>query len=283
LTGRAAPDPTDRENEVLFNMPTALIVEDEPEANKLLAMLVQLRGYRTDSAFTGSEALEKIGRTPPDIVFLDLMLPDINGYEVCKSLKNRKTTSAIPVVMVTARVAAENRLECFFVGADDYIPKPYTPDQIFQAMAVADAWRRHLERQDFDGEIPIETRDECESLRQVSLLRNLLLTRTPLDPDAVRRIASALQEIWRDAVDWGQAQRVNHVATLTYRLQPDALTLELTASSPWLDHGPSRPEQRWPKSLAAAEFDEISPAGTEPSRRISFVRRFPSGDPSARS
>jgi CheY-like chemotaxis protein len=268
---------------VFFNMPTALIVEDEPEANKLLAMLVQLRGYRTDSAFTGSEALEKVNRTPPDIVFLDLMLPDMNGYEVCKSLKSRKTTSAIPVVMVTARVAADNRLQCFFVGADDFIPKPYTPDQIFQAMTVADAWRRHLERQDFDGEIRIETRDEVESLRQLSYLRNLLLTRTSLDADAVRRLVSALQEIWRDAVDWGQAQSVNHVATLAYRLKPDALTLELTASSPWLDHDPSRPEQRWPKSLPTAEFDEITPAGPEPSRRISFVRRFPAGDHSTRS
>src|SRR3954454_17984312 len=102
-------DPTDRANEVPFIMPTALIVEDVPEANKLLSMLVQLRGYRTDSAFTGSEALEKIGHSPPDIVFLDLMLPDINGYEVCKSLKSLKATSPIPVVMVTARVAAENR------------------------------------------------------------------------------------------------------------------------------------------------------------------------------
>src|SRR4051794_25218860 len=146
-------------------MPTALIVEDEPEANKLLAMLVQLRGYRTVSAFTGTEALEKAAHSPLDIVFLDLMLPDINGYEVCKSLKGRKSTSAIPVVMVTARVAAENRLECFGIGADDYIPKPYTPDQIFRAMADADAWRRQLQRHDLEGEIRIESRDEVASLR----------------------------------------------------------------------------------------------------------------------
>ena len=77
-------------------MPTALIVEDEPEANHLLAMLVQLRGYRTDSAYTGGEALEKVRSQPPDIVFLDLMLPDINGYEVCKSIKARRTTSLHP-------------------------------------------------------------------------------------------------------------------------------------------------------------------------------------------
>src|SRR5205807_2528884 len=114
-------------------MPTALIVEDEPEANKLLSMLVRLRGYRTESAFTGGEALEKVDQARPDIVLLDLMLPDINGYEVCRALKARRQTHPIPVVMVTARVAAENRVESYRVGANDFVPKPYTPDQIFTA------------------------------------------------------------------------------------------------------------------------------------------------------
>ena len=68
-------------------MPTALIVEDEPEANKLLSMLVQLHGYATESAFTGSEALEKVRNHVPDVVFLDLMLPDLDGYEVCRALE----------------------------------------------------------------------------------------------------------------------------------------------------------------------------------------------------
>src|SRR3954453_5250550 len=107
-------------------MPTALIVEDEPEANLLLAMLVQLRGYQTESAFTGGEALEKARRRCPDVVFLDLMLPDINGYDVCRPLRAERTTGAIPVVMVTARLAAENRVQGFRVGATEYIPKPYT-------------------------------------------------------------------------------------------------------------------------------------------------------------
>ncbi len=60
-------------------MPTALIVEDEREANKLLSMLVQLHGYSTESAFTGSEAIAKVRDRVPDVVFLDLMLPDLDG------------------------------------------------------------------------------------------------------------------------------------------------------------------------------------------------------------
>ena len=262
-------------------MPTALIVEDEPEANKLLAMLVQLRGYRTDSAFTGTEALEKVGQAPPDLVFLDLMLPDINGYEVCKSLKSRKTTGAIPVVMVTARVAAENRLDSFRAGADDYIPKPFTPDQIFQAMADADAWRRQLERRDFEGEIHIEIPDEGESLRQLARLRSLLLARAPLDLDTVGQLSSALQEIWRDAVAWGRAHRSDFVATLSYRVHADRLTLTLRDASGWLGDDHFVPEDRWPKAFSPVVFDEITPVESE--HRISFLKRFPPGDLSATS
>ena len=122
-------------------MPTALIVEDEPEANKLLSMLVQLRGYSTRSAFTGREALLLLNGECPDVVFLDLMLPDMNGFDVCRAIKSSPATRMVPVVMVTARLAEENRAKSAHVGADDFIPKPYTPSQIFQALAAAAATR----------------------------------------------------------------------------------------------------------------------------------------------
>jgi CheY-like chemotaxis protein len=120
-------------------MPTALIVEDEPEANRLLAMIVQLRGYRTRSAFNGSEAIAAIEDETFDVVFLDLMLPDANGYDICKQIKARPDCCATPVVIVTARLADENRAKSAQVGADGFIPKPYTPNQIFEALASADA------------------------------------------------------------------------------------------------------------------------------------------------
>ena len=79
----APPRLLEREN----LMPTALIVEDEPEANKLLSMLVQLRGYQTESALDGAAALDHLRRQAFDVIFLDLMLPDIDGYDVCRALK----------------------------------------------------------------------------------------------------------------------------------------------------------------------------------------------------
>src|SRR5262245_9635702 len=126
-------------------MPNALIVEDEPQANQLLSRLVQLRGYQTESAFSGGEALDRAADRRPDVVFLDLMLPDTDGYAVCRALKARPETSTVPVVMVTARLADESRAQSYQAGAQEFVPKPYLPNQIFDALAAADAWRRDLE------------------------------------------------------------------------------------------------------------------------------------------
>jgi CheY-like chemotaxis protein len=252
-------------------MPTALIVEDEPEANRLLAMLVRLRGYQTDSAFTGGEALEKVEHRPPDIVFLDLMLPDINGYEVCKRLKAGRETTLIPVVMVTARVASENRYQSYSAGADDYIPKPYTPDQIFQAISDADAWRRDLARRDDEGEIAFRS-DSDEVLRELARLRSLLVARTPLSLESVFRIGHALEEIRLSASHWGKAHEVSIVATLDYQLQVDRVALTIRDQSGWLTDDPLPPERRWLDLLAPARFDE--PIVEDLGRTLSLVRPY---------
>ena len=255
-------------------MPTALIVEDEPDANRLLAMLVQLHGYLTESAFTGGEALELVGRQAPDIVFLDLMLPDINGYEVCRTLKSMKETSLIPVVMVTARVAAENRLQSYRVGADDYIAKPYTPDQIFKAMDAADHWRRKVESGERAGEFPIDPRTPGETLRQLAKLRSLLLSGTVLDIDSVSRIDEALKEIAGEAA--GTKPPVPVVGSLAYRLGDDRLVLTFRDTNGWLRDNHDAPAERWPKALGSARFDSIE--WDESGSRLTLSRRYAPGD-----
>jgi CheY-like chemotaxis protein len=243
-------------------MPTALIVEDEPEANRLLSMLVRLRGYDTESAYTGSEALAKIEDDPPDIVFLDLMLPDINGYEVCKSLKTRKSTALIPVVMVTARVAQENRLESYRQGAGYYVPKPYTPDQIFQAMADADDWSRRCDQLGTEGEISLGSSDDGETVRQLAQLRSLIFAGTTLDPESVANINETLRSLGASADEWGERHGISRVAVLSYRRDGHRLTLMLRDVSGWLADDPRSPLERWPEAIARGHFDDV---GHDPS------------------
>ena len=165
-------------------MPTALIVEDEPEANKLLAMLVQLRGYQTESALDGAQAMDHLRKRTPDVIFLDLMLPDVDGYDICRSLKSSEHTSQVPVIIVTARITDANRIESFRAGADNFIPKPYTPDEIFEALEQAQAWKAQLESSRIDGEASLDGRDEGETLRSLARLRNATpLSKRPGRPD----------------------------------------------------------------------------------------------------
>ena len=253
-------------------MPKALIVEDEPEANELLAMLVQLRGYQTDSAFTGGEALAKVERGKHDIVFLDLMLPDINGYDVCRALKGSRDTSAIPVVIVTARLAAENRLQGFRVGATDYVPKPYTPDQIFGAMAEADAWARKLAEGEADGFIPLDACDDVGHLRDVNRLISLLLERTPLPEDAARTLAHVLVELALRAVDWGCRNGKELVATLRYRWDQHEVSLTLKDESGWFAADPPRKPEGLGGLIARGRFDEVT--CNESAGQVVMIRRF---------
>ncbi len=237
-------------------MPTALIVEDEPAANQLLSMLVQLRGYATVSAFSGGEAIEKADGAHPDLVFLDLMLPDISGYEVCEAIKGRRTTTDIPVVMVTARVARDNRLQGFRAGASEYIAKPYTPDQIFGALAQAEAWRRRCDELDHGGSLALDARDDVAHFRHASDLRSVLLDRTGLDEHSINRLAWALAEIFQRGVDWGRARGRGRVAELSFRVEPHRFSLTLLDESGWL--GDDDPRQDGLASvIAGAGFDRI--------------------------
>ena len=253
-------------------MPKALIVEDEPQANELLSMLVQLRGYQTDSAFTGGEALAKADRARPDIVFLDLMLPDINGYDVCRALKGSRETTAIPVVMVTARCAEENRLQGFRAGATDYIPKPYTPDQIFNAMAEADTWARGFAEGEVAGEIAVDARDEIAHLRQITRLWSLLLERSRLPEEDALAIDEFLVEFATRALGRGGQDGESRVATIAYQIEPGEVTLSLhNGEGGWLAAEPTAGPGGLGRLIARAGFDEVRREGA--SGPIVLVRR----------
>jgi DNA-binding response OmpR family regulator len=235
-------------------MPTALIVEDEPQANKLLAMLLQLRGYRTESAFSGAEALEKIRDKAPDVVFLDLMLPDMDGYAVCRSLKSPAGVSVVPVVIVTARLTSENRIESYAAGADDYVPKPYTPDQIFEALEQSIAWKEPSDEARLAGKVALDSRDDGAALRELAHLRRIMQHRCGIEAAAVERISSAIKAIWSSIDSWSRKRRQDTVATLTYSLTPRALTLTLHDEAGWLPSARADGSLVLPRDL----FDEIT-------------------------
>jgi len=105
---------------------SVLIVDDEKDLMRLLEFNLRQAGYETACAPSGTEALAQARRQVPDLVLLDLMLPDLPGTEVCRQLKGDPRTSHVPVVMLTARGEELDRVVGFELGADDYVVKPFS-------------------------------------------------------------------------------------------------------------------------------------------------------------
>ena len=104
-----------------------IIVEDEEDIQELIEYNLIKNGYNTTVYSSGEEALENIFKTSPDLILLDLMLPGIDGMEVCKRLKNSEKTNKVPIIMLTARGEEETIIKGFEYGVDDYVTKPFSP------------------------------------------------------------------------------------------------------------------------------------------------------------
>jgi two-component system phosphate regulon response regulator PhoB len=111
-------------------MAHVLIVDDEPDLANLVEFNLKQAGLETTVALSGEQALLRARTKTPDIVLLDLMLPDISGKEVCRRLRADPLTRHVPIVMLTARGEEADRIEGFEVGADDYVTKPFSPREL---------------------------------------------------------------------------------------------------------------------------------------------------------
>ncbi|KAB2842214.1 response regulator transcription factor [bacterium] len=114
-----------------------LIVEDEADIQQLLSFHFQQGGYRVEVCGNGAEGLKKARERKPDLIVLDLMLPGMDGFEVCRALKGAAETRAIPVIMLTAKGEEIDKVVGFELGADDYLTKPFSPRELLlRAKAV---------------------------------------------------------------------------------------------------------------------------------------------------
>jgi len=107
-----------------------LVVEDDPDIAELVARYLDKAGFATEHATSGREALQSITERPPELVVLDLMLPHVDGLEVCRLLRSHESTDAIPIIMLTARAEESERIVGLELGADDYLAKPFSPNEL---------------------------------------------------------------------------------------------------------------------------------------------------------
>jgi two-component system, OmpR family, phosphate regulon response regulator PhoB len=107
-----------------------LVVDDEPDISALVAYHLARESYRVRTVGNGGEALRAIEAEPPELIVLDLMLPGTSGLDILRELRRRGETAAIPVILLTARREEQDRLEGLRLGADDYMAKPFSPQEL---------------------------------------------------------------------------------------------------------------------------------------------------------
>jgi len=107
-----------------------LVVEDDPDIAELVARYLDKAGFTTERVVSGRDALTAIAARPPDLLVLDLMLPHLDGLEVCRLVRGNEATSALPIIMLTARAEESERIVGLEIGADDYLAKPFSPGEL---------------------------------------------------------------------------------------------------------------------------------------------------------
>ncbi len=114
--------------------PLVLIVEDETPLQELLAFNLERAGFTVQQAFDGDQAMTLIAERTPDLILLDWMLPHVSGIELCRRLRRRSATANLPIIMLTARAEEADRLRGLNTGADDYVTKPFSIEELVARM-----------------------------------------------------------------------------------------------------------------------------------------------------
>ena len=107
-----------------------LVVEDEPDIRSLIVLHLEREGFRCRTAGTGTDALRSVRRKLPDLVVLDVLLPEMGGLEVCRRLRGQRETGDLPIIMLTAKAEEVDRVVGLEIGADDYVTKPFSPKEL---------------------------------------------------------------------------------------------------------------------------------------------------------
>ena len=206
-------------------MDTALIVEDDRDQAELAAQLVRLRDLRPIVAGTGESGLEMAREFRPDVILLDLMLPDTDGFDVCRQLRSDRRTMDTPIVMLTALNTPEHRRRGFRVGANAYVTKPYGANDLYDALKAARAWREGLRKARIHGEISVELNSATTFLQEVNEFLTDLYTITPLANEQVAQLRQAVMEMGQNAIEWGNRHQVDLLVRITYRVFDDRVEI----------------------------------------------------------
>jgi DNA-binding response OmpR family regulator len=225
-----------------------LVVEDDRDIAELVARYLEKAGFTVETLSSGRDALAAIAQRPPDLLVLDLMLPHVDGLEICRAARSNARTAAMPIIVLTARAEESDRIAGLEIGADDYMGKPFSPNEL---VARVRALLRRTTRQEPEaravsyGSIVVDTerhtvstggRDVTLTAKEFLLLEYLLRHRgRVLSRDVL------LTDVWGYKYTGGTRTVDVHVRRLREKLPPlgDALVTVKQFGYKLLDQPPA--------------------------------------------
>ena len=169
--------------------PKILVIEDEPDILEVMQYNLEREGYKVVACRNGEQGLSRIRTDNPDIVILDLMLPGMDGVEVCRQVKSDPVTRAIPIIMVTAKAEESDIVLGLGIGADDYIGKPFSPRELIARVKVV-LRRGPLREQSGAGERVVRGALTIDLGRHEARVDEQLVTLTPTEMRLLHFLAS---------------------------------------------------------------------------------------------
>jgi two-component system, OmpR family, response regulator len=210
----------------------ALIVDDEIELGQLLAELLRRWGFEPTVMTEGKGAVDWARQEQPLLILLDLMLPDIDGYSICETLKLDRETNGIPIIMTTALSGHEDKVRGLQVGADRYLTKPFTADQLRKAMDDAFAAQTDMSKNGTEGAIRFHLQSDTLYLEELNHLLGSLFLFSGLSPAHIRQLATAVRELGTNAIEWGHQKQVDRIVTVDYRIDNEKVTIDIKDTGP---------------------------------------------------
>jgi DNA-binding response OmpR family regulator len=212
-----------------------LIVEDEKDTGELLAAHLRRWGYEPAVLAEGKPAVAWVQQHKPDLILLDLLLPDIHGYSICETLKLERDTNLIPIVMVTALTAPEDKIRGLQVGANHYMTKPFTTEDLHRSIEEALAWKDDLQRRGTEGEIRFQLQSDTKYLDELNHLLGALFLFSGLSQHQVKQLTTAVRELGTNAIEWGHRRQLERIVTVDYAIDTEKVTIDIRDTGPGFD------------------------------------------------
>jgi two-component system, OmpR family, response regulator len=213
----------------------ALVVEDDQEIGSLLADYLRRWGFEPTVLNEGKPAVPWVQQHQPDVILLDLMLPDMDGFDICETLKLERETNLIPIIMVTARTQHEDKVHGLQVGANYYLMKPFKGEDLNRAIQSAVAWKEDLERNGAEGEVKFQLQSDTQYLEEMNHLLGSLFLFSGLAETQVKQLIMAVRELGTNAIEWGHQKQLERIVTVVYRIDPQKITIIIRDTGPGFD------------------------------------------------